>query len=190
MPSPEPKNRSRRTLAAGIIVIVVIAVVVAAVALAMNNINTFSNTNSSSDNPNQAQTNIQGASSLKFSLSYTQEDSTQLYAFTVNAKNIRTQDMMLRIEGTLPGVSENAVYIINGVQQKAWMYSNNQWIDLSDSFNDEWDRWSNLWGGYFNDLTNWSGIGDYTYTSPSSGDTMRIYDIEVNPSLDDALFAP
>lgn len=151
--------------------------------LTLNNMGTFSTTN-------QGQTNIEKASSLKFSVGYTQKDSTQAYAFTMNAKNIGTQNMMLRVEGTLPGISENVIYIINGVQKKAWVHGNNQWTDLSDSFNDQWDRWDSLWKGYLNDLTNWSGIGDYTYTDPSTGGTIRIYDVQVNPQLPDSLFAP
>jgi hypothetical protein len=195
-PPQEAQRKPRKTLLAGIIVaIIVVAVVVTAVALTMNNLGTFSNTNPPSpgtiSTPNPGQTNnVAGASSLKFSVTYTQKDSTPIYAYTFNAKNIGTQNMMFRVEGTFSSDSQNIIYIINGVQQKAWMYSGNQWTDLSDSFSDQWSQWDSLWNGYFNSLTNWSGIGDYTYTSPSSGDTLRLYDVQVNPQLPDSLFAP
>jgi len=93
------------------------------------------------------------------------------------------------MEGTFSSDSSNVIYIVNGAQQKAWMYSSNQWIDLSDGFASQWSTWSSTWEGYLKDLTNWSG-GDFTYTSPVSGDTVKIYDVQINPQLPDSLFAP
>ncbi len=182
-----PKHTSRK-LIAGIVIAVIAIAVVATVLIGLNTFGTFSNV-TQDEGSSQSQTNVQEASSLKFSLSSTQ-DSTQLYAFTVQGKNIGTQDMMLRIEGTLPGIDQDVIYIINGVQKKAWMYANNQWIDLSSEYTDQWNRWDSIWSGYVADLDNWSGIGDYSYTDPSTGDTLRIYDIQVNPQIPDSVFTP
>jgi hypothetical protein len=192
--SMEPQRKSRRALLIGAIAIIAVAViVVGVVVLAVNNMGTFSNTNppssGSSQTPNQSKTDeLAKASSLKFSLSFTQDSST--YGYTISAKNIGTQNMMMRVEGTISQSSGNIIYLLNGAQQKAWMYSDNQWVELSSQFNDQWDTWNNIWNGYFTDLDNWSGIGDYTYTSPSTGETTRIYDVQVNPELPDSLFAP
>jgi hypothetical protein len=98
--------------------------------------------------------------------------------------------MMLRVEGTLPGVSQDVIYIINGVQQKAWMYSNGQWTDISSTYNTQWSTWTSLFNDYLSGLSNWSGTGDYSHTNPSTGETLRIYDIQVNPQLPDSEFAP
>jgi hypothetical protein len=168
---------------------VIAVVAVAVIALSLNSFSTFTNTNPSagSSNPNPSQ-DIQQASSLKFSMSST--GTSESYAYTLEAKNIGTQDMMLRVEGTLPGVSQNVIYIINGVQQKAWMYSNGQWIDISSTYSDQWSTWTSLFNRYVSDLSNWSGEGDYSYTNPSTGETLRIYDIQVNPQLPDSAFAP
>ena len=35
---------------------------------------------------------------------------------------------------------------------------------------------------------NWSGTGDYTYTDSATDTTIRIYNIMVNPTIDDSLF--
>lgn len=180
-PYTEPPKRSRKMLLAGVVVaIIILAVVVAAVALSLNSFGTFTNTSQSQ--------NVQQASSLKFSVSST--GTSEPYAYTLQVKNIGTQDMMLRVEGTLPGVSQDVIYIINGVQQKAWMYSNGQWIDISSTYNTQWSTWTSLFNDYIAGLSNWSGTGDYSYTNPSTGETLRIYDIQVNPQLTDSIFAP
>jgi hypothetical protein len=36
-------------------------------------------------------------------------------------------------------------------------------------------------------LANWSGTGDYTYTD-SVGTSYKIYNVVINPTLDDSLF--
>jgi hypothetical protein len=38
-------------------------------------------------------------------------------------------------------------------------------------------------------MQNWSGTGDYSYTSPT-GYNVVIYNIKVNPQLPDLLFQP
>jgi hypothetical protein len=102
------------------------------------------------------------------------------------AKNVGTSSMMIRVE-----ISNgyNVIDIVNGAQQKAWEYSGDQWQDLSDTFSAQWDAWKLTWQGYRDNLADWTGAGDWTYTDPN-GDTVRIYDITVNPSLADSLFQP
>lgn len=192
-PNSEPQRKSRKSLLIGAIVIIAVIVILVGVVVLANNMGTFSNTNppssGSSQTPDQSKTNdLAKASSLKISISFTQDSST--YGYTISAKNIGTQNMMMRVEGTVSRSSGNIIYLLNGVQQKAWMYSDNQWVDISSQFSSQWDTWSGIWNGYFTDLDNWSGTGDYSYTSPSTGETTRIYDVQVNPELPDSLFAP
>ncbi len=181
-PTPSmPHRRSRRALFAGTLVVIIVAVAIVAVVLTLNaglyNIN-----------PSQSQTNVKEASSLKFSVSGTSDSKP--YSFTLQAKNIGTDNMMLRVDGTVPGVSQSVIYIINGAQHKAWGYVNDEWVDLSNSYDSQWTTWNNLWNSYLDDLTKWSGTGDYTYTNPSTGDTTRLYDVQVNPEIPDSVFAP
>jgi hypothetical protein len=94
---------------------------------------------------------------------------------------------MVRIEAT--GSQSNYTYIINGAQQKAWIYENGTWTDLSSDFSGELSTWNSQFAGYENDLVNWPGYGYWTYTAPD-GTTLRFYGITVNPSLADSLFSP
>ncbi len=196
--SPTPQKNSRKLLLVAIIVaIIVIAAVGGAIALMGNNASSpnsnDNNPTGSSPSPNQQQTNaIAGASSIKFSVSYNSAASDADWGYTWSAKNLGTSNMMMRMEGTFSGASSsdnsNMIYIVNGAQQKAWMCSGDQWVDLSEGYADLWNTWNSTWEGYYEDFANWSGTGDYTYTSPVSGDSVRIYDVQINPQLNDSLF--
>ncbi len=181
-PSPVPQKRSRQALLAGTLVVIVVVAAIVAVVLTLN-AGIFNNIN-----PSQSQTNVKEASSLKFSVSGTSDSKP--YSFTLQSKNIGTDNMMLRVDGTVPGLSQSVIYIINGAQHKAWGNMNNQWVDLSNSYDSQWNTWNNLWNSYLDDLTKWSGTGDYTYTNPSTGDTVKLYDVQVNPQIPDSVFAP
>lgn len=127
---------------------------------------------------------VAGASSLQFSADVTSGGT--LATYTYSAKNIGTSNAMIRIE--LTSGSENTIYIVNGAQKQAWIYENGAWTNLTDYFTDYWTQWNSTLTGFTNNLSHWSGSGDYTYTNPSTGDTVRIYNISVNPSLADSLF--
>jgi hypothetical protein len=92
---------------------------------------------------------------------------------------------MIRVEYAVEGV--NSVYIVNGALQQVWYESNGQWIDLSSEYASQYNSWNNQFTDYRNTLGDWSGTGDKTYTD-GIGDTVRIYNISVNPSLPDSLF--
>lgn len=126
---------------------------------------------------------VAGASSLQFSVDITGGESQGTYKYM--AKNIGTSSMMIRVEIT--SADGDVIYIVNGAQQKAWGYSGGEWVDLSDTFSDQWDAWNSMWVGYKESLVDWTGTGDWTYTDPQ-GNSVRVYDIAVNPSLADSLF--
>jgi hypothetical protein len=90
----------------------------------------------------------------------------------------------MRIEFT--DEDEQTIYIFNGAQEKAWTYAGGEWVDISSYYAAQYDIWNNLWVGYTDGLAAWAGTGDYSYTQ--EGSTVRIYDVSVNPALDDALF--
>ena len=127
--------------------------------------------------------NVAGASSLKYSVSVT-ENGVLEGAYTFWGKNTGTSNFMMRIEFT--DIDGNSIYIFNGAQQKAWTFSDGKWTDISDLYSMQYGLWNNLWQGYVTNLSAWAGTGDYSYSA--EGTTVRIYDISVNPALDDSLF--
>jgi len=128
---------------------------------------------------------VAGASSLQYKVSVNLVEDSESMEYTYMIKNAETSDMMMRIE--MESSDESFIYIINGAQEKVWVYSEGEWMDLSDFFPTYWDTWNSAWEGYRTNLLDWTGVGDWSYTTPN-GDTVRIYDINVNPSLADSLF--
>jgi len=135
--------------------------------------------------PSGGGANVAGASSLQYTVSVTNSSGASLGTWTYYAKNAGTSNLMIRIEFADPS-DGNFVYIINGALQQAWMESGGEWTDLSSAFASQWSSWNSTFTGYQNQLAGWAGVGDYTYTA--GGDTIRIYDVAVNPSLADSLF--
>ena len=129
---------------------------------------------------------VAGASSLQFSVSFT-EAVVGTDVSTYRVKNAGTSNVMMRIDTAL-ATGEDYIYIINGAQQKVWIYGDGEWTDLSVAYDTYWNAWSTTWEGYRTSLDDWTGLGDWSYTE--GGATIRIYDINVNPSLSDSLFQP
>jgi hypothetical protein len=140
------------------------------------------NSASPSTSPSSAP-DVAGASSMKYSVSATEGGETQGY--TYQTKKVDSA-IMMRID-YIDVDGEKTTYIVNGVQHKAWMYSDGEWEDISVAYDTWYNTWNNLHGAYLNNLVTWTG-GDWTYTE--SGVTVRLYDISVNPSLADSLFQP
>ncbi len=200
-PPPPPSKRSRKSLIA-VIVVLLIVVLAVGVYLAARGFgtntsavptstpipgSTSSPAPTTSPSNSGAAANIAGATSLQFTVSTTNSSGGSLGSYTYSAKNAGTPNMMIRVEFTDPNSASNFVYIVNGVLKQAWMQSDGQWIDLSSSFTDQNNSWDSTFKDYQNNLADWSGLGDWTYASPT-GETVRIHDISVNPSLPDSLF--
>ena len=130
--------------------------------------------------------NVAGASSLQFTVSVTNSSGGSQGTYTYYAKNAGTTSQMVRIEWTDPS-GGTFVYIVNGALQQVWVESGGQWTDLSSAYASQSTTWDSTFLGYKNSLTDWSGLGDWTYTDPN-GDTVRISNVSVNPSLPDSLF--
>ena len=184
-----------------LIIVAVLAVSVIAVYLAMsggpsdgaatdttNNGGTTDTTNDggTTDTTNNGGTtvDVSGASSLQFKVTMDPADGDSI-DYTYSVKNAGTSSLMMRIEMQASG--ESFIYIINGAQAKVWMYSGDQWMDFSEMYPTYWETWNSAWQGYHDSLLDWTGVGDWTYTTPN-GDTVRIHNITINPSLADSLF--
>jgi hypothetical protein len=201
-PPPPPSKRSRKPLIA-VIVVILIVVLAVGIYLAARGIGTnpsvtptptpssgVTATPSSSITPTPTSSgtgvNVAGASSLQFTVSVTNSSGGTTSSYTYSAKNAGTTNMMIRVEFTDPSSGGSFVYIVNGAQQKAWMQTGGQWIDLTSSFSDEFSNWDSTFKDYQTSLADWNGLGDWSYTV--GGETISIHNISVNPSLPDSLF--
>jgi type II secretory pathway pseudopilin PulG len=126
---------------------------------------------------------VANATSLEFTVNVTTQGTTTTLAFY--GKNIGTSNLTIRLD-ILGGESGNWSYILDTGQEKSWNSTNNGAWE-SSNFTADWDFWGNSWTNLVTNLKNWSGAGDYSYTS-SNGDFHTIYNITVNPKLSDSLF--
>ena len=95
--------------------------------------------------------------------------------------------LMLRIE-TTEDSGTTSHFIINGAQQKAWTCDGTEWTDVSVMFSTQYNTYDAMFTGYRNGIyAGWAGTGGWNYTAPN-GDSVRYYDISVNPTLADSLF--
>ena len=168
------------TLVIAVIVVVIVAVIGVGVYLAMSG---TGGNGGNGDTPTPTPVDVAGASSLQYSVEIT-EDGTS-YTNKYMAKNIGTSDMMIRIEIQSDG--GDIVYIVNSADQEAWSYMAGEWLDISTAFSNNWDMWSTTVNDYQSSLADWTDTEEWTYTD-TDGNAIRIFDIAVNPSLDDSLF--
>jgi hypothetical protein len=134
------------------------------------------------------------ASSLQFSVDDTVQGVTATYYFA--GKMIGASNLTVRVDMPIAN-SGNYSYLFNFGEQKTWNSTDGgiTWTDVSSDVANQWDGcWGPLWTSYVKNLGSWNGTGDYTYISDNelnsmtSGNTIRIYNISVNPTLPDALF--
>jgi hypothetical protein len=195
--STPPKKKNRKTLVAVVIIVLVVALITGAYLATRGNGNTNPSATPTPTPSSNASTtpkpstsgvgaNVAGASSLQFTVSVTNSSGGSLGSYTYYAKNAGTASQMVRIEFNDPS-GESFVYIVNGALQQVWVESGGQWTDLSSAYASQSSSWNSAFLGYKNSLTNWSGVGDWTYTDPN-GDTVRISNVSVDPSLPDSLF--
>jgi hypothetical protein len=124
--------------------------------------------------------------SLTCTLDVTSENMSS--TMTLKAKDIGIDNKLkVREEGIVQtmGMTENVVYIINEELQKAWWCENGQWMDISASFSGTWSTYVTSFQEFMGHLSGWTG-GDITNTE--NGVTVRIYNIVLNPVLEDSLF--
>ena len=170
-----------------IIAIIVIAVVIAGVAVYV----WYSGGGEPTPTPTPTPTSaVEGATSLGFKVNATIGGNNELHAFT--AKNLGTADILLRVD-MIDAQGNVFVYLFNQTAQTLWISVSGEWMDQSTEFASYWNGANSAtigytaFDGYKTKLaTNWSGSGDYDYTSGE--DTFHIYDIAVNPSVADSLF--
>jgi hypothetical protein len=166
-----------------IIGIVIIAVVVIGV------VAYWALTSTGGEGEEEEKPDVAGATSIGFKVDATIGGVSETYAFT--AKNLGTSDIQLRTDET-DAQGTQFIYVYNQTAQTVWASIAGEWMDVSSDFTSYWDGdYGTLVGhaaldSYMTTLADWTGTGDYEYTS--GDDSYRIYDIVLNPTVEDSLF--
>ena len=130
---------------------------------------------------------VAAATSLQFRMELTNDD---IGDFVWMVKGIGTAEFALRIDGLLAGFQIG--YILNGELQRIWYREGGDWMEKDRADAD----WREFWDDFVAEVDvvvsqlEECGDHDCTYTNPDGEYLVRIYDISVNPDLDDALFEP
>ncbi len=128
---------------------------------------------------------VAAATSIRFSVERTNAEKAE---YTYSAKDIGTQDFRSRIDGQAEGLEVRI--IINGELRQAWVFQDAKWVEVPDqSWNDYWEGALSELDLYICELEGCTN-GDCIFAHPEHGYQVRIYDIEVDPDLSDALFKP
>ena len=124
------------------------------------------------------------ATSLKFSVNLTDSSGTSgIYKYT--AKNIGTSNTMMRLDIEGDDVVYSYIFFVGN--QTDWNNASGTWAE--GNYTENWTIWGAQWYGYITHNSGWkTGDAELTYTD--SGNSIKVYDIEINPTLDDSVFAP
>jgi len=128
---------------------------------------------------------VADATSLRFRTEFINGD---IGDFEWAAKDIGTDDFKLRIEGSLYGFGVG--YIVNGELGRAWELWDGEWTSMpADGWREVWDDLMYRLDVVIHELQE-CAQEDCTYFDPDDEQWIRVYEIEVNPDLDDGLFEP
>lgn len=153
---------------------IVVAVIVVVLVVGIAGVMLLNNGNNGTTNPTPSPTPtpVADASSLQFSV----EDSTGTYLYY--ADNIGSETLL-----AISYIDETAGFsvIMNGTGHTANSNMTGTWAE--EDFQTTWDQWYPVFEGYVDSLAHWTE-GQWT----SEDGTTRIFDISVNPELDDSCF--
>lgn len=104
----------------------------------------------------------------------------------LRARDIGADDMDLRVD-LLPDLVS---YILKKGQQEGWASMGAGWssfTELGYSFSENWNEYNGYFEEYLGCLSGWAS-GEWS--GSVGGQTAIIYDIQVNPALDNSVFTP
>lgn len=155
-----------------LVVAVLVVVLVVAVAAYMLLYQPGGSTTNPTPTPTPEPVAVADATSLQFTV----EDSTGQYRYS--AMNIGSETQL-----AIEYLDEAAGFsiIINGTTHTAFSDMTGTWTE--DDFQTTWDQWYPVFEGYVDSLAHWTE-GEYT----SEDGTTRIFDIQVNSTLDESCF--
>jgi hypothetical protein len=173
-----------------IIAVVIIAVVVVGGVAYWALTSTGDNNGGNGGNGGEDVYTAENATSLSFKVNATIAGTNELDAFSV--KNLGTSEIMLRVDA-IDAEGESFIYLFDQSAETLWIEYAGTWMDQSTDFTAYWSGDNSGIIGYtafscYQDelAANWSGSGDHDYTDGDN--TFHIYDIAINPSLEDSLF--
>jgi len=130
-------------------------------------------------------TEVATATSLSFDMSMTYVNQT--ITTNVEMKNVGASNMKAYEEVTVAGQTYKMImdFGTNGL----WMDYGSGWQDYSSMLGDQGlQTYSSQFNDWISQLSGWSGSGDYTYTDSTTGATVTISNIQVNPDIPDSVF--
>jgi hypothetical protein len=127
--------------------------------------------------------NFGNATSIEFTVNFTSGGVTTVEKFV--GKNLNSTDLKLRVDVDMGGTSLS--YLMFG-NQTAWNTETGTWAVAN--FAIDWANWNtNQFSIYRIHNAAWmTGDGDINYTD--GGNTIFIYNIALNPTIDDSAFNP
>lgn len=170
-------------LIVAIVVIIIIVAGIAAYVLYMGG----GGEPSASPTPTPTSNPVADATSMRFDVNATVDGELQINRVSTN--NLGTSNILLRVDQTAADGSQ-FTYIMNETAQTVYADFGTGFADYSSDWTTYWDN--DLIGNvglqsYMSALANWSGTGDYSYTS--NGNSFVIYNIVVDPFAADPSLA-
>jgi hypothetical protein len=147
--------------------------------------------------PQSLNTNVAKATSLQFTITFTNSTGTELNRYVLQGKNLGNANLMTRIDWTYRDANGNPhelITIDNRIQQKSWTSTNSAgaptWVLVpADEYAKSQTSENFAWQSNVYYLENyWNGVTDVSVFA--NGSTIRIFNISVNPVLPDSLFQP
>ncbi|MFW6376118.1 MAG: hypothetical protein ACOCZJ_03045 [Thermoplasmatota archaeon] len=125
---------------------------------------------------------IASASSIKYKWSVESDEGTNTWEYM--AKDIGTDDLKVRINFEDTDEEYESV-IINKELEKSWVKDDGQWQETPYSYVQQYE---NSLDDHLDRLAeNWNNE-PFEVTDPNTGNTLRWYGVEVDPSLSDSQF--
>ncbi len=168
-----------------IVAVVIIIVVVAGIAVYV----LYMGGGEEEPTPTPTSNPVADATSMRFDVNATVDGELQINRVT--AKNLGTSDILLRVDQTDKD-GNDFIYLMNQTAQTVYADAmGSGFVDDSANFATYWDN--TLIGNaglqsYLTALEDWSGTGDHEYES--DGNSFVIYNIVVDPTLEDSAFQP
>ena len=139
-----------------------------------------------SPTPTATATSVVGAANLQFFLNETSTNGA-LLTYEFYAKNVNSSNLMLRVN--LPNPSANYSFIMDNSTQKSYVSTDNGATWQNSDFTADWSHLGEVFNEGVNQLVHWNGKDQTVTFTASNGATDIIYNITVDPTLPDSLFA-
>jgi hypothetical protein len=144
-----------------------------------------------------ASSKVATATSLQFTVTFTNASGFEMEKYYLQGKNLGNTNVMTRIDWIYHdtnGSAHELITIDNRAQNKVWTSTNSagaqKWVLVPpDEFTKSQAGAKFAWQSNVNYLEKyWNGVNDVSAIVGDS--TVRVFDISVNPALQDSLFQP